>query len=52
MPLTPWSLDPSLVYVGLAAGLYVLGSRERDRPQPLQALAFSASLLTIVIALD
>ncbi len=52
MPLTPWSLDPSLVYVGLAAGLYVLGSRGRDRPRPLQALAFSASLLTIVIALD
>ncbi len=52
MPLTPWSLDPSLVYVALAAGLYVLGSRRRDRPQPLQALAFSASLLTIVIALD
>ena len=52
MPLSPWSLDPSLVYVGLAAGLYVLGSRGRDRPRPLQALAFSASLLTIVIALD
>jgi len=51
MPLTPWSLDPSLVYVGLAAGLYVLGSRGRDRPQPLQALAFSASLLVIVLAL-
>jgi cytochrome c oxidase assembly factor CtaG len=52
MPLTPWSQDPSLVYVGLAAGLYALGSRGRGRPQPLQALAFSASLLTIVIALD
>ena len=52
MPLTPWSLDPSLIYVGLAAGLYALGSRGRDRPRPLQALAFSASLLTIVIALD
>jgi putative membrane protein len=52
MPLTPWSLDPSLIYVALAAGLYVLGSRGRNRPQPLQALAFSASLLTIVIALD
>jgi putative membrane protein len=52
MPLTPWSLDPSLVYVGLAAGLYVLGSRGRNRPTPPQAIAFSASLLTIVIALD
>jgi len=52
MPLTPWSLDPSLLYVGLAAGLYVLGSRGRDRPRPLQALAFAAGLLTIVIALD
>jgi len=52
MSLTAWSLDPSLVYVALAAGLYVLGSSGRDRPQPLQALAFSASLLTIVIALD
>jgi cytochrome c oxidase assembly factor CtaG len=52
MAWTPWSLDPSLVYVALAAGLYVLGSRGRDRPRPLQALAFSASLLTIVIALN
>ena len=32
--------------------LYVLGSRGRDRPQPLQAAAFFAGLLTIVIALD
>ena len=30
----------------------MLGSRGRDRPQPLQALAFFAGLLTIVIALD
>ena len=52
MPWTPWSLDPSLVYVAVAAGLYVLGSRGGYRPQPLQALAFFASLLTIVIALD
>jgi len=51
MPLTPWSLDPSLIYVALAAGLYMLGSRGRNRPQPLQALAFFASLLVIVIAL-
>jgi cytochrome c oxidase assembly factor CtaG len=52
MPLTPWSLDPSLAYVGVAAILYVLGSRGRYRPTPLQALSFSASMLTIVIALD
>lgn len=51
MSWTAWSLDPSLVYVALAAGLYVLGSRGRDRPQPLQGLAFFASLLVIVIAL-
>ncbi len=40
------------MYVGLAAALYVLGSRGRYRPQPLQAAAFFAGLLTIVIALD
>lgn len=51
MTWTAWSLDPSLVYVALAAGLYVLGSRGRGRPRPLEALAFCASLLTIVIAL-
>ncbi len=51
MAWTRWSLDPSLVYVALAATLYVLGSRGRDRPQPLQALAFFAGLLVIVIAL-
>jgi cytochrome c oxidase assembly factor CtaG len=52
MPLTPWSWDPSLIYVGVAAALYALGSRGRGRPRPLEALAFYASLLTIVIALD
>ena len=51
MSWTAWSLDPSLVYVALAGGLYVVGSRGRYRPQPLQALAFFASLLVIVIAL-
>jgi len=49
---TKWSLDPSNVYVGLAAILYIVGSRGRNRPQPLQALAFFAGLATIVIALD
>jgi cytochrome c oxidase assembly factor CtaG len=52
MVWTPWSLDPSLVYVALAAALYIVGSHGRNRPKPLQALAFFASLLTIVIALD
>jgi putative membrane protein len=52
MPWTPWLLDPSLVYVALAAGLYALGSRGRGRPRPLQALSFYGSLLVIVIALD
>lgn len=52
MPLTPWSWDPSLIYVGVAAVLYVLGSRGGYRPRALQALAFYAGLLTIVIALD
>jgi cytochrome c oxidase assembly factor CtaG len=52
MAWTPWSADPSLIYVAIAATLYVLGSRGRYRPQPLQALAFAASLLAIVIALD
>ncbi len=52
MNLADWSLDPSLVYVVLAACLYVLGSRGRDRPAPLHAAAFFAGLLTIVVALD
>jgi cytochrome c oxidase assembly factor CtaG len=52
MNLGDWSLDPSLVYVGLAAALYILGSSGRWRPKPLEAAAFFTSLLTIVIALD
>ena len=52
MNLTNWSLDPSLLYVGLAAGLYLLGSRGRGRPTAFQASAFFAGLLTLVIALD
>jgi putative membrane protein len=51
MSLGRWSLDPSLIYVILAASLYVLGSRGR-RPTAAQASAFVASLLVIVIALD
>jgi putative membrane protein len=52
MAWTDWSLDPSLVYVGLAGLLYVLGSRGSRRPSPLQAASFLAGLLVIVIALD
>jgi cytochrome c oxidase assembly factor CtaG len=52
MNLSHWSLDPSLIYVLLAGGLYVIGSRGRWRPTPLEATAFFGSLLTIVIALD
>jgi cytochrome c oxidase assembly factor CtaG len=52
MQWSDWSLDPSLVYVVLAAALYLLGSRGRDQPRPPQAAAFLAGLLTIVIALD
>jgi putative membrane protein len=52
MSLTDWSWDPSLVYVVPAAVLYALGSRGRNRPQPLQAVAFYCGLATIVIALE
>jgi cytochrome c oxidase assembly factor CtaG len=52
MNLGDWSWDPSLAYVGLAAALYILGSRGRGRPRPLEALAFFGGLLTVVLALD
>ena len=52
MSLGHWSLDPSLIYVVVAGCLYLLGSRGRGRPTPLQATAFFAGLVTIVIALD
>ncbi len=47
-----WSLDPSLMYVGPAACLYLIGSRGRGHPRPREAVAFFAGLMTIVIALD
>jgi cytochrome c oxidase assembly factor CtaG len=50
--LANWSLDPGLVYVVLAAVLYLLGARGRSRPSRLQMASFFAGLLTIVIALD
>jgi putative membrane protein len=56
-----WSWDPSLIYVAVAAVMYVLGgfrpgtsrSRQlrRDR-EWLRELSFAAGLATIVIALD
>jgi putative membrane protein len=53
MNLSNWSWDPSLIYVLLAAVLYALGSRPKlARPGPLQAVAFYAGLLSIVIAVD
>jgi cytochrome c oxidase assembly factor CtaG len=52
MNLTDWSLDPSLIYVAIAAVLYIRGSRGRWRPSALEASSFFASLVTIVIALD
>lgn len=51
MNLGAWSLDPGLAYVVVAGCLYALGSRGRWRPTPLQAVAFFAGLLAIVIAL-
>jgi cytochrome c oxidase assembly factor CtaG len=51
MNLGHWSLDPGLAYVVIAGCLYIIGSRGRGRPTPLQAAAFFASLLVIVIAL-
>jgi putative membrane protein len=47
-----WSLDPGLVYVVLAAALYLLGCRGRSRSSPRQMASFFAGLLAIVIALD
>jgi putative membrane protein len=53
MNLSNWSWDPSLVYVAPAAILYALGSRPRmGRPSALQAAAFYAGLLSLVIAVD
>jgi len=48
-----WSVQPSLLYVALAAGLYWQGGRVYRRPrEPLRELAFAGGLLTIVLALD
>ena len=49
-----WSIEPALAYVGLAAWLYWLGGRSYSRgtDEPLRAAAFTAGLVTIVLALD
>jgi putative membrane protein len=53
MSLSNWSWDPSLLYVLPAAVLYALGCRPRaGRPSVLQAAAFCAGLISIVIAVD
>ncbi len=53
MNLSNWSWDPSLVYVVPAAALYALGSRPKmGRPSTLQAAAFYAGLLSLVLAVD
>src|SRR5207302_1329458 len=55
MSFEGWSIEPPLLYVGLAAVLYWLGGR--DRPPPTRddwrrTAAFAGGLVTIVIALD
>jgi cytochrome c oxidase assembly factor CtaG len=53
MDIGNWSWDPSLIYVVPAAILYALGSRPKaGRPSALQAVAFYAGLLSIVLAVD
>jgi putative membrane protein len=53
MNLSHWSWDPSLFYVVPTAVLYALGSRPKaGRPSALEAVAFYAGLLSIVIAVD
>ena len=56
-----WSWDPSLIYVTVAAVMYVLGGMRRaasrmrmpkTHDERLRELAFAAGLVSIVIALD
>ena len=49
-----WSIQPSLLYVVLAAGLYWAGGRGfyRRGREPWREAAFAAGLVTIVLALD
>ncbi len=49
-----WSVEPPLLYVAVAALLYLIGGRSyRREPQPQwRTAAFAGGLLTIVIALD
>ena len=61
MSLGSWSVQPALIYVALAAALYVVGSRRvrgrggtepRSPEERLRACAFAAGLAVIVLALD
>jgi len=54
MSWSGWSIQPSLAYVAIAAGLYFLGGRtyRRSRTEPLRTAAFVAGLATIVVALN
>lgn len=48
-----WSLEPSLIYVALAAVLYWRGGRRaRGRPEPWRTFSFAAGLAVLVLALD
>ena len=49
-----WSLQPSLLYVAVAAMLYWVGGRgyRRAGREPRRTAAFAAGLVTIVLALD
>jgi putative membrane protein len=49
-----WSIQPSLVYVAIAAVLYYVGGRDYrpGRSEPGRTAAFAAGLATIVLALN
>src|SRR5947209_2245144 len=57
MSLGAWSVQPALIYVALAAALYVVGSRRmgaarRGPGDGRRVAAFFTGLLVIVLALD
>jgi putative membrane protein len=47
-----WTFQAALVYVAAAALLYALGGRGWRKREPLRVVAFTAGLVTIVVALD
>src|ERR1700735_1842434 len=47
-----WTFQAALVYVAAAALLYALGGRGWRKREPLRVAAFTAGLITIVVALD